>query len=167
MLTFRRFTEEDWLKIYELDPRDIDRREAWAALGLEFREALVFSINQSKHVYVLLHDGKVCGVFGLAVHTIDGKTIGVPWFTSDDRPFLGENRWTFLRGSIDIINVFFEEVDSLTNIISIFNRDSIRWLRWLGFTVGPDAYSYKRDPNFYFYSFSLQKGEQRCAIPSP
>lgn len=163
MLEFRKFNKDDDLdNVLELELRDIDRREAWASLGKDSRGAVLYSLDCSQHVWVITYKGNICGLFGLCISEFDGKVIGVPWLVANDIPFLGVNRLTFLRQSKKVVEQMLEIAPVLINVISVFNKDGVAWLSWLGFEVDPDKFAFQRDPNFYFRKF---RKERPCAFP--
>lgn len=161
-LEYREFTAADFDEVVDLQLREIEVREGRASLGMESLEALSLSISTSRHLWVITYKGKICGVFGLA---IQGET-GIPWLLSNEVPFsLQSNRGLFLRESRKVVEYMKTKCDLLTNSVSIENHESIRWLRWLGFTVDDkNLFTFERDPTLLFARFTMRTGGLQACV---
>ena len=116
-----------------LELRKADREEVEALTGRNPRAALVESVERSSSAWAGLADDKLVCLFGVVPMSLIGVT-GVPWLLGSDavtpygRPFLRRNR-AYLREML-------REFPVLRNVVDARNTVSIRWLEWLGFTLG-------------------------------
>jgi len=157
-LEYREFVKEDFEDVMALDLRPIELREGWASTGEEPMERLALSLSLSRYLWVITYREKICGVFGLAVNTEEGVVYGTPWMLSNALPFAPySHRGLFLRTSKQIVMLMRSKVDLLMNIVSLENTESVRWLRWLGFTVDETTqHTFDRDPELRFVWFSMR-----------
>lgn len=113
--------------------RQADREEVEALTGRDAREALVESVVRSAAAWAGLANGELVCLFGVVPMSLVGVT-GIPWLLGSDavtrygRPFLRRNR-AYLREML-------REFPVLRNVVDARNTVSIRWLEWLGFTLG-------------------------------
>ena len=113
--------------------RQADREEVEALTGRDPREALVESVERSAAAWAALANGELVCLFGVVPMSLVGVT-GIPWLLGSDavtrygRPFLRRNR-AYLREML-------REFPVLRNVVDARNTVSIRWLGWLGFTLG-------------------------------
>lgn len=113
--------------------RAADREEVEALTGRDPHEVLVESVARSASAWAGLADGTLVCLFGVVPLTPIGVT-GVPWLLGSDavtrygRPFLRRNR-VYLREMLRAFPV-------LRNVVDARNAVAIRWLQWLGFTLG-------------------------------
>ena len=113
--------------------RQADREEVEALTGRDAREALVESVVRSAAAWAGLANGELLCLFGVVPVSLVGVT-GIPWLLGSDavtrygRPFLRRNR-VYLREML-------REFPVLRNVVDARNTVSIRWLEWLGFTLG-------------------------------
>lgn len=153
MLSYRRYEAGDLFGVLDLDILDIEKREAWASLGKEPKEALLASIECSDYVWVITYKEEICGVFGLSIFEINGRVIGVPWLVSNDIPLSCGNQRKFIRVAKDVVGYMTMKCDVLCNVISTENTQSIKWLRSLGFNFSQIPFTYARDPSLQFVQF--------------
>ena len=97
--------------------------------------ALVESMRASSRAYTVLVDGDPVIMFGVVVHPDDADT-GIPWMLATDG--LYRIRRIFLRFGAPVAARAFEGFKRLCNITAGSNRAAHRWLRLLGFSLGPD-----------------------------
>lgn len=125
-------TEDD---AHELAPqlRAPDRAEV-IALGIEPVEGLLQSLHSSQEAWTArTPEGAIICMAGVCPATLTGPT-GVPWLLGSDlvpvyrRPFMLETRAMVARW----LTLF----PVLRNIVDARYAAAIRWLRWLGFTIG-------------------------------
>jgi hypothetical protein len=156
-LEYREYTKDDFEDVLALDLRAIELREGWASTEQDPMERLALSISLSKYLWVITYRRKICGVFGLAISAEEGVTYGTPWMLSNDIPFATHShRGLFLRTSKQVVMVMRSKVDLLMNIISLENKESVRWLRWLGFKIDDKPFTFDRDPDLHFVWFSMR-----------
>jgi len=152
MLEYREFTKDDFEAVMALDLRAIELREARAFTGADPEEVLALSIANSCFLWVATYESKICGVFGLTIQEFEGGILGTPWFVSNEVPFsTRKSRGLFLRTSKQIVLLMQGICDQLTNIVSLENKEAVRWLRWLGFTLDEsNQMTFDRDPDLHF-----------------
>ncbi|MCW5737791.1 MAG: hypothetical protein KIS73_26965 [Enhydrobacter sp.] len=113
--------------------RRADREEVEALSGRDPRGVLVESVEKSSSAYAGLADGELVCLFGVVPLSLVGVT-GVPWLLGSDavcaysRPFLRRNK--------TYVHEMLREFPVLRNVVDARNAVSIRWLQWLGFTLG-------------------------------
>jgi len=157
-LAYREFVKEDFEDVMALDIRPIELREGQASTGEEPLELLALSISRSRYLWVITYMEKICGVFGLHIFEENGVKYGSPWMLSNDLPFASySNQGLFLRTSKQLVQFMKSKVDLLMNIVSLENKESCRWLRWLGFTfVESQSFTFDRDPGLHFVWFRMR-----------
>jgi hypothetical protein len=158
MLEYRKYEPSDLKAVLALDFRPIEIEEGRASTGLVTSEALLLSIEISDLVYVMIHDGEICGIFGLAITPLLNKTVGAPWLLTSEIPH--SCRASFWKHSKHLLREYEERCDVLMNIVSVYNVESIRYLKRLGFTFN-NHFTFARAPNFPFVEFVklCRKGE--------
>jgi hypothetical protein len=159
-LTHRKMFLDDIPKVLKLKLRKEDQEELHAASGLTPEAALQVAVLHSDEVSVLLLDGRIVGLFGLAADPRDPHC-AAPWMLSGDSLFSGPGlRTLFSRGSRDVVRKMCEKYYRLENYVSKENKIAIRWLGWLGFEFD-DAPVTLADPKVEFLRF--WKGGSPCA----
>lgn len=139
--------------------RQADRDEVLAASGRSPREALEYSLQKSSIARTALVDGVPEVMFGAGDVNILTRT-GAPWLLGTDAI---DRHWVaFLRGSIGSLAQLSARYDVLINLVDDRQSASIRWLQWLGFTVGePITAGVERRA---FRLFHLRKGSEKFVI---
>lgn len=133
-----------------LDMRMADMREVWASERRSPAQALVNALGRSSLAWTCIIDGKPAFMWGVArVGTLMSQT-GAPWLLAT--PVIEERRVTleFLRQCPAYVERMQARFPRLENLVHAKNRISIRWLRWLGFTVEPQAVERNGEPFFLF-----------------
>jgi hypothetical protein len=156
MISYRKYTRKDFKHICMLQLKELDKLEAKALLRVSPLAALTSSIYLSKdNVWVVELDGNIEAVFGVCSGMTKGS--GQPWYMSTEmeRNF---PRMKFLRTSKKIIDEMLEIYPKLSNYVLVARTKTIKWLRWLGFTVDKRNY-YFADPNVPFREFYLERGD--------
>lgn len=124
-------TEEDACELAPL-LRAEDRDEV-LALGLDPVDGLLQSVAGAHEAWTYRTDGRIICMAGVGPLSLIGAT-GVPWLLGSDlvpahrRAFLVETRRAVARWL-----TFFP---LLSNVVDARYDAAIRWLRWLGFTIG-------------------------------
>lgn len=154
MTYFRLAEKEDLLTIASLDLRDADKEEIRASVGLPTSEALMSSARVSNELWVVVHKGSIEAVFGVS----DRGSYGVPWFMATDK--FDEFRISFAKESRWMVQRWLDKYGLLMNVVDSRHISSIRWLRWLGFTVDESLEIMLHDPEVPFYLFISQKKEE-------
>ena len=130
-----------------------DRLEVFCSHGYGPKQALTYSFGTSKECNSIIDDGeRVIGMFGFGV-TPDNKS-AIPWLLASDE--LSKIAKQFLPESKAWVDRVVEPYDYVFNYVHASNRKSIKWLKWLGFTLSGNAviYGYYPAP---FYKFTMVK----------
>ncbi|MDX8537068.1 DUF2833 domain-containing protein [Mesorhizobium abyssinicae] len=112
--------------------RKADREEVLAASGYTPAAALIFSLRKSSHAWTAMIDGVPEVMFGVGdLNVLAG--VGAPWLLGTDA--VEKHYVHFLRSSVGFRDQLLRRYAVLKNFVDVRNRASIRWLRWLGFTL--------------------------------
>ena len=112
--------------------RRADRDEVWKASGMTPVEALSYSLRKSSAAWTVFIDGRAEAIFGVgAISILAG--VGAPWLLGTD--VIERHAAGFLRGSIEWRDQLLRHYPILRNLVDVDNRVSLRWLRWLGFSI--------------------------------
>lgn len=112
--------------------RQADRDEVFAASGRSPVSALTFSLRKSSHAWTAIIDGVPEVMFGVGdLNVLAG--VGAPWLLGTDA--VERHYVAFLRRSVGFRDQLLRRYAVLKNYVDVRNRASIRWLRWLGFTL--------------------------------
>jgi hypothetical protein len=113
--------------------RAADREEVEALSGRDPMDVLVASVEQSSSAWAGLANGNLVCLFGVVPATLIGVT-GVPWLLGSNDVCAYSRQ--FLRRNRAYVHEMLQEYPILRNVVDERNSVSIRWLRWLGFTMG-------------------------------
>lgn len=119
----------------EKNIRDIDRREI-EGLGFSTRQGVEISIYETCPVYVArtAEGGRLIACWGLQVLEFKGKEKTtysyIIWALGTDE--LTHHKKDFIKESTALINRWVELYGTLENTVATFNKNAIRWLKWLG-----------------------------------
>ena len=133
-------TEELVQKIAD-NMRKEDVAEVWASHHHLPYDALMGGWEVSDYNTVVLVDGEPICMFGLAKGDLLSGS-GVVWLLGCD--LAKKHKRVFLKISKPIIDEMLTICPRLSNMVHAKNKASIRWLKWLGFTIeepvphGPD-----------------------------
>lgn len=114
--------------------RGADRAEVWAAGHRTPREALERAVDLSTLAWVGYGDGEPAAAWGVAPASLLGET-GIPWLLGTDA--IERHPAAFLRRCRGLLADMSRDFLVLRNLVDLRNRTSIRWLKWLGFTLEP------------------------------
>jgi hypothetical protein len=118
--------------------RSIDLRPGDAveidALGLTLREAFDMSMVRAVWADAYLLDGEVAALVGVSVLSMLGGE-GVPWLLTGTP--VDRCKRDFLRLTRAGVARMRHQFPVLTNFVHAEYVQSVRWLRWLGFTIAP------------------------------
>lgn len=125
-------------------------------MGLTPRAAFELSMARSLWAQAYVIDGEVAALVGLAADSLLGG-VGAPWLLTG-RP-VDHHRKLFLQETRRGVARMRAELPRLANHVHADYAEAIRWLRWLGFAIGP---SQPRGPHgALFRRFSI--GDLRIA----
>ena len=149
-VTLRAPTPDD-IEAVAADMRPIDRLEAKLVGGLEPKAALEASVNRSQWAYAAIADGQPQCIFG--VSTLTDSLLGddgAPWMLGANS--LCRHARALLIVSRPQIVRMRSEYQRLLTIVHADNHQAIRWLKWLGFSMG-EVFQFKAAP---FRKFEMQ-----------
>lgn len=157
MAHYRPLRPDDLPSVFALDLRQDDVDEIRAATGLDPEMGLLYSIAVSEHVWVVVHEGNIEGVFGVAYLNPGAQ----PWFVATDK--FKEFRWAFAKESKKFVKRLLDDYGFLANYVSSKHEAAIRWLRWLGFTISEDeVFLHDEDVPFHYF-YMCKEDEATCA----
>lgn len=133
MVEFIRVTDR-LIRAVADDMRVEDIDEVWASDRQDPHTALVRGVAASHYTTGVLINGDACAILGLSKRdTLTGA--GVPWLLGTNAAM--RHRREFLLQSPPVIQQMLDICPRLFNYVHCDNKSSIRWLRWLGFTIEP------------------------------
>lgn len=137
--------------------RKADQIECLAASGKDVDEILPICFRDSKRCWVYIQEGVAEAIFG--VSSCNEKGVGIPWLLGTDVFTKNKVCW---RVSKEIIAKMFDDFYLLLNYVDKRNKESIKLLKWCGFTIEePTEYGVAKKP---FCLFHMRKDEL-CATP--
>lgn len=149
MLTYRVATEAD---ARDLAPRlrESDRTEITLSSGPDNEKTLVESVRLSVEAHCAVEDGKVICLWGIGEQDCDG----VPWMVAS--PEAMKHPKKLVKRTRQIIKRWSRHYRLLYNMVHAENITTIRWLKSVGFTIGPlePAYGVGKAP---FHLFFIRK----------
>ncbi len=107
---------------------DYDELKACSADSPE--EQLRDSWETSDMIWTIWVGDTVAGVFGCAGH--EGR-FGVPWMLGSD--LTKKVRKVFIVDAKNYVEIMLDKYKRLVNFVHVDNKQSIRWLKWIGYTV--------------------------------
>jgi hypothetical protein len=116
--------------------RPADAAEIHAASGRTAEQALLTSLALSTHAWTAVIDGRPACIWGAGpLSLVLGR--GCPWLLGTSE--VERQARPFLRLSRAFLAEMRATYPELENHVDARNRTSLRWLRWLGFTIAPAA----------------------------
>ena len=112
--------------------REEDIIEVWASGRHTPIEALEMSIKNSRKIVIVYADDVPLAALGIVSRDFLSG-VGVPWLLSADQAL--KHKRQFLELSPPVIEEMLDMCPKLINYVHAENRLSIRWLKWLGFTI--------------------------------
>lgn len=146
------YPTEEMVQAIADDMRPADAAEVWAASHYTPIESLMKGWSRSDYVTVAVCEGQPLVMFGLVKLGFLSHT-GVPWMLGAQVSL--KHRREFLTRSPAVIDEMLTICSSLYNMVHSKNHDSIRWLRWLGFTID-DPIVHGREGEL-FHRFHMQR----------
>lgn len=102
-----------------------------AALGHTPAQAVNYSYLVSREPMTMLADDRVLAIYGIMTPTIL-STVASPWILATD---VREHGMWFLRQSRRIVGEWRRQYKSLANYVDARHTVSVRWVRWMGYTL--------------------------------
>lgn len=109
-----------------------DKDEAWAAGLITPYGAMVEGVKYSDVAYTAFVDDVPVCMWGVVKDSFLFDH-GTPWMMASTA--VEQNIAKFLRASRPLLREIMTRYDSLENFVDARNTLSIRWLKWLGFTI--------------------------------
>ncbi len=128
-------TETTRADLVEIDPllRQADRAELIAGTLLSPLACMELTLEHAAEAWTGRANGEIGCIFGLTEPSIIYLGQGTPWMFSTH--LLERYPMAFLRASKEVVAAMLEDYPYLENFVDARNVVSIRWLRWLGFTI--------------------------------
>ena len=128
--------EEDHIASLAESMQKEDRDNAWAIAHLSPEQAIRHSVGASIESETWLADGGV-----MAIRVVSRGTFLSPYACVWMLGAEGLRRYpiAFLKGSREWVERVLDEYDCLVNYVDGRNKRSLKWLKWLGFTIYPAA----------------------------
>lgn len=133
--------------------REDDVRELWAVAHVTPAQAIRQGLALSGEARAALFDGVPACVFGVSTLP-EFPGYAVPWMIGTS--VLEQHQTAFLRRCRPVVQEWEARYDRLVNWVDARNAIAIRWLRWLGFTIG-EAMPYGVE-GLPFHPFELRRG---------
>ena len=98
--------------------------------------------------YTVFEKDNVLAMFGVVSEAKNEKK-GAVWFLSTD---FTNKQWTyFLKRNKKWTEFFLSDYEFVANLVPLENKNTIRWLKWQGFTFEPREILVKGVKLLYFY----------------
>jgi hypothetical protein len=134
---------------------EVDKDEIYACSGFNPREAILKSILGSQELICYFSKDNLLGIGGVGVEE-NGN--GIPWFlrTQYFHSWKKKNKRSFLKSSKSWIEHMGELYPAMSNYVDKRNKESITWLKHLGFrfTNTIDKYGFLRIPFIKFEKYN-------------
>ncbi len=126
--------------------RQADCNECWAAGAMTARDALRMSLDGAALARTWLVDGQPAAMGGISGERESASI----WLLTTD--LVEQHRRRFLADSRRSLDAVKDDYELLFNFVDVRNRRTIRWLKWLGFTIEePRPYGPLGMPFHFFY----------------
>lgn len=132
MIIVRRMTLAD-IEIIAATARKADRLEIEEGCGQSIASALTLGLRSSVSPKVIAWDHTPLAALGDASYS-PGAGIGIPWLISTNS--IERHPKAFLRVCKPLVSDMLQRHDHLINYVDARNHAAIRWLEWLGFSMG-------------------------------
>lgn len=118
-------------------------QELWAVNRLLPRDALIEGLTKSYAPKVGMYNGLPVCMYGV-IHLTLLSRIGIPWMLASDYFYnlVSQTKHArfFLKGSKEYIKQIKSENALLISYVDKRNKKSLKWLKWLGFEIGPEQF---------------------------
>lgn len=123
----------DAKKTDKFELRKADKREIWASHHREADKALIEGYNKSIMCFTVEYKKRPIAMFGVVPHTILGSVAQVWLLASSEM-----NKMNYIfKHSRKMIDIMLSHYPLLENFVDIRNKQSIKWLKWCGASLGP------------------------------
>lgn len=129
--------------------RSVDVEEIKASSGANPLESLSRAVIISDHCRTGLANGEIVLMFGTVRHCLLGDNASI-WMLATDA--LAQHSTKFLRECTNEIVSISKDYGIIENWCDARNGVTLRWLKWLGFTIEPQKpYGIYQMPFHHFY----------------
>lgn len=129
--------------------RQADIEEIWASDNYTPLEALMSSWKLSKYSVVITINDEPCVMMGLVVRDMLSGN-GIPWMLGTDTALKFKKK--FFTEVPEVMNQMLNVCPRLYNYVHCKNTASIKWLKWIGFTLcDPEPYGREKELFHKFY----------------
>jgi hypothetical protein len=144
----------EMLRVVADTMRQADVDEVAASHGHTPLQALQVGVDVSDFIVAVVIDGDPVAIMGLSkCNPITGT--GVPWLLSSENEL--KYKREFLLQSPKVIEQMLNICPNLFNFVHAENKTSVRWLKWLGFTIEePKPLGVKKE---MFHRFHMKKAD--------
>jgi hypothetical protein len=118
--------------------RAADLAEVVALTNMPVAEVLIESVAMSNHAFTVLEDGEPIAMAGVGPWESVLSGIGHAWMLGTDG--VTRNKKRLLRESRARMPELMEGYGSIRNVVDGRYEASLRWLRWLGFSVSEEKH---------------------------
>lgn len=139
----------------QMRARDVE--EVRAATGLDPHAALLRCLEGDGLAWTLHDAAGPYAIYGVSHVALD---IGSPWFLATDR--LYRHIKFFMHGTPVFVRHMQDRYPILMNYVDARHQDSIRWLRWAGFTFDKyiETFGHERRPFIRFTKYATPKEDR-------
>lgn len=151
MINFVKPTEESIYFIAD-NMRHADAVEVMSSHGHTPIEALMNAWNLSDYSVIITVNGIPAVIYGVCLLSVVTGA-GLPWMLSAERAV--KYKKSLLKYSPPVVDDMLKVCSSLSNHVHVDNKLSVRWLKWLGFSIEePTPYGVR---NELFHRFHLER----------
>lgn len=137
--------------------RRVDVRECGAHSGRTPQESVRIGFEKSVMCWVITLNESPIGAIGVVRNGALVNGTGIPWLLGTKE--LGLNsavKRAWIKRSSEFLDLMFTVFSKLENMEDLRNKVSLRWLKWLGFTLDePKPYGKRK---LLFVRFSMDRG---------
>ena len=119
----------------------VDKEEVYATSGCSPKTALLSSVMRSDQLVCYFAQEELLGIGGVG---LEANGDGVPWFlrTNHFDSWKQKNLRSFLRSTKSWIEHMGEIYPAMYNYVDVRNKESINWLKHLGFSLTNTVHKY-------------------------
>jgi hypothetical protein len=133
----------------------VDKEEVYATSGYSPKTALLSSVMRSDQLVCYFAQEELLGIGGVG---LEPNGDGVPWFlrTNHFDSWKQKNLRSFLRSTKSWIEHMGEIYPAMYNYVDVRNKESINWLKHLGFSLTNtiDKYGFLKVPFIKFEKYN-------------
>lgn len=133
------------------DMRSEDKDECLASAGLCPIQSLMWSVDASTYLRSFTVDGSAIAMLGVGAANLFAPK-GRPWLLGT--PGIRDHQTWFLKETRSQVSEMLKRHPFLENWVDARNLTSVRWLKWLGFSISePEPYGVAQLP---FHKFEMR-----------